>query len=289
MRYIKTLLHFDDSNNVLKDECSNITWKTSGTNNVNIGNAKFGKALQFTGNNYIYTDDIVIGGQDFTIDFWGYMSTSAKHYARFVDFNNKNWNRRSECLWFGRQGSTNSLFYETSRNETQNLYVISNTNTIFNSLHHYAIVYTQSNKTHKVYIDGKEVFNLSWDFPRISRRLLIGYSNMPSSGDGCLVGTMDEFRISDGIARYTSNFTPPTQQFIYGPYAEFPNPISGTYDKSPNGLKYNYRVRFEQGPWTETSNVVNYETCQKLRLLMYLYKILIISIFLKTLKIRVVS
>ena len=88
---------------------------------------------------------------------------------------------------------------------------------------------------------------------------------------------------------YSSNAAKPEIR-IDGLFVQLPKPLDGTYDKSPNGINYKYCVRFIQTDQiTETSNVVNYETCQKLRLLMYLYKILIISIFLKTLKIRVVS
>ena len=43
------------------------------------------------------------------------------------------------------------------------------------------------------------------------------------------------------------------------------SPIMGVYDKSPSGLKYNYRVRFEQGDLSLTSNVVNYVTEHKRR------------------------
>ena len=88
---------------------------------------------------------------------------------------------------------------------------------------------------------------------------------------------------------FSSNAAKPEIK-VDGLAVSFPSDIKGTYDKSPNGLKYQYKVSFIQTDQiTETSNVVNYEACQKLRYLISLYKILIISIFLKTLKIRVVS
>ena len=53
----------------------------------------------------------------------------------------------------------------------------------------------------------------------------------------------------------------PTTFKVDGLAVEFPSDIKGTYDKSPNGLKYQYKVSFIQTDQiTETSNVVNYVT-----------------------------
>ena len=289
MQYTKILLHFNDSSNPWKDEAGN-EWITSGSPTIQTTDAKFGSALRINNNYSCFIrnkNTIRFGDGDFTIDFW--------HKSYYV----RQWGDLfavTTRLDFANEGDNPTLFDVQMSSYSGNIQIhrpennqqnVLQVNVNPSQLHHYAIVYNSSLKTLSVYVDG--VLNRSGSFTvrPIDAYFCIG-NDMSNSTENNNAALFDEFRYST-CQRWTSNFTPPAQQYIYGPYAQFPDTRFGTYDKSPNGLKYRYRVRFEQGPYTTTSNVVNYETCQKLRLLMYLYKILIISIFLKTLKIRVVS
>ena len=96
------------------------------------------------------------------------------------------------------------------------------------------------------------------------------------------VGYLAEYSLWKDTIDESLDYSYAEKQFETGYF--LPNNLDGIYTTAPNKIKYFYKVNFNK-----SGNVVNYETCQKLRLLMYLYKILIISIFLKTLKIRVVS
>ena len=62
-----------------------------------------------------------------------------------------------------------------------------------------------------------------------------------------------------------------------------PTDYLGTYDKSPNGLKYKYRVSYKYEGFKDGRNVVNYETT---RILSVLRKILIINILYKLIRYR---
>ena len=270
------LLHFDDPNNIVKDEVSKNKWNIIGSGlSINSTNAKFGNALQFNGTeSYLQLQGgITLGGGDFTIDWWGVGKGNYNRNSgwwRFFDFN---MNKNSEsCRVFAGvyAGQSQQMFFNINNTSS------SSSSCNLSALHHYALTYNWNLKQYKTYIDGvlKGTFNAT--LPKSTfTYTLIGMSN--HTVDSYLLGTIDEFRVSDCI-RWTSNFTPPTQQYIYGPYAEFPSNLDGTYTTAPNKLKYYYKVKFEQGPYTQTSNVVNYETT---RILSVLRKILIINILYK--------
>lgn len=77
---IETLMHFDDPNDPFKDECNTQFVAKSIKNDeiiapdISDSPAKFNKAIQFNNTNYIQqTKGIMLGGKDFTIDFWIYV------------------------------------------------------------------------------------------------------------------------------------------------------------------------------------------------------------------------
>ena len=75
---------------------------------------------------------------------------------------------------------------------------------------HVAIVYQHNLKKLKTYVNGRLTSERDFTIPRTTfKKGFIGRSNYPS--DGLMVGTIDEFRIVDGAALWTANFTPPTK------------------------------------------------------------------------------
>lgn len=207
MKYTKVLLHFTES--PTKDECRN-TWTNS---NATIGSSisKFGTALELNNGSYIVMNDkIELGGQDFTIDFWGYMSSEVGYWARFFE------------LWYQERTENNNLIMGRYR-VTENLGVNVPNNSSFiqssvvatylNGVHHFAYVYQHSGSVFKVYVDGKLVHTLSVVINRLPRTLQIGKSSW--STDGTPIGVIDEFRVSDNIARWTEEFIPPTKPYTF--------------------------------------------------------------------------
>ena len=280
MQYTKILCHFDDPNNIGKNECGNNHFSISETLGLTNTNAKFGSALNLTGalKQGLYMKNFPLGGESFTIDFWAFMSGGGNYYAPlFSSYNSEN---RFMCL--------ERYIWDMNGYQTTGWSYSSN-----NVLNHWAICYNHTTKKIMLYKNGilQNTSNSVIFTTQANYHLSIGAVNWGSgkindpvpdsngiSPRNSLEGRIDEFRYSKGICRWTSNFTPPTQQYIYGPYAEFPSNYSGEYITAPNKLKYYYKVYFEQGPYTQTSNVVNYETT---RILSVLRKILIINILYK--------
>lgn len=86
---------------------------------------------------------------------------------------------------------------------------------VINKLYHLA--HTFDGTTHRAFLDGVLLVsvNHSNGWPNTDQPFRIGQMYSPSygqyrSGGYCLY---DEFRITKGVARYTENFTPPTEPF----------------------------------------------------------------------------
>ncbi len=87
-----------------------------------------------------------------------------------------------------------------------------------NTWNHLAVVLNTSTQTVKIYLNGTEVattstsgFSFSSSDP--SYALAIGRYQY-SAPAGYYTGYLDELRITNGVARYTGNFTPSTTQFL---------------------------------------------------------------------------
>jgi len=79
--------------------------------------------------------------------------------------------------------------------------------------YHWAFVKNGSNVG--LYIDGTLLVSndtAAFEMPNVAKELLIG--QMGYTAGSSIDGWMDEIRISKGIARWTTNFTPPTMAYI---------------------------------------------------------------------------
>ncbi len=79
-----------------------------------------------------------------------------------------------------------------------------------NSWHH--VAYVKSGGTNYYYIDGVSMGSITSTTSATWGNLVIGRLS-PDQNSYYFNGYMDEVRITKGVARYTSNFTPPTLQF----------------------------------------------------------------------------
>jgi len=109
--------------------------------------------------------------------------------------------------------SPNRYFRISVFNSMNNI-IIDFTNTyqfIIGKFYHVSI--TRNVNDFKVFIDGSNVFSFTY-----SSALLTNSSNVEIGGQSIGVarrfnGYIDDLRITKGVARYTTNFTPPTQAF----------------------------------------------------------------------------
>ena len=160
------------------------------------------------------SDDWNFGTGNFTIDCWvkfnalidGYDQTFA---AQYVDIYN-NW----RCVYYPASKNIDfrvkigNIFHEVMCGWTPST----------NTWYHIAFVRdgTASFANWKIFIDGVLQTNSyttgspDVSFPDFASALYIGQNG---NNDAYINGYLDEFRISKGIARWTSNFTPPSAPY----------------------------------------------------------------------------
>lgn len=214
--YTKSLLHFDgsDASTTFTDE-SGKTWTAYGNAQIDTALSVFGGAsllLDGTGD-YISTPDHadwqLDGGSnsnEWTIDFRLYFNGDPGTgfiglVSQYADDNNR---------WHIYLNNNNLYFQVTSGGS--DIILISNAwNPSTATWYHVAIV-KQGVTGYKMFIDGTQIGSTQTDvstIPDFAGALRIGIHTTASY----LNGSVDEFRVSKGIARWTANFTPPTAAY----------------------------------------------------------------------------
>ena len=213
---VTLLMHMEGANNgtTFTDEksatISNTSVTTSSTYSKFGTSAFFGsttssaEALTITSSKtpYTFTDD-------FTIEFYIYplVVSGASYGTGVIDARDPGLTASSGWIVaFGYSGHANK--YAFSYN---NILINSDNAAVANTWTHYAI--TRSGTTVRMFIDGiqqAQTVSISGTIPAAQFNIGAYSSGYYDSG---IAGYLDELRITKGVARYTSNFTPPTAPF----------------------------------------------------------------------------
>ena len=208
-QYTKLMLHGEnllDSSEISK----NLT--NFGTVAVNTSVKKFGtSSIQFSGTNYLSLADDVdwnFTAGDYTIDCWLYIPTVGT--ARMGIFSNYSGAGIGNIqLELNTQGGGSFQTFAQSSSGFSNIESADGTITS-NSWYHIAFV--RNGNLFTQYVNGVSVGsdNQSITLQDPTNTLYVGYTAYQTK---YLTGYIDELRVSKGIARWTSNFTPPTQPY----------------------------------------------------------------------------
>jgi hypothetical protein len=202
---VSLLLHLDgaDASTTFTDSSSNAFTMTRGGNaELDTAVAKFGTAAVIwdgtsdflrTPSNTAFT----FGTGDFTIEFWSYFNASFNTGAAAIVMsigNFRNLMYISNALRFRSDAGTTLI--------TGNALSLSTW---------YHIALTKSGNDHKLFVDGTQVGATYTNSTSYTvSRITFGAND---SGTNNYLGSMDDIRVTKGVARYTANFTPPTQAF----------------------------------------------------------------------------
>ena len=194
---LKVWLPFDKSTTL--DRCDN-TWKASGNPTISADNAISDNALQLDGSSHLLSNNIELGGQNFSIDAYVYMDSTSSSGAEVFYIGNSSGflvlvNRNSDKLrfWLNQNATiTNSSGYNLT----------SSISSIGKRVH-VELDYIYSARTMTLYIDGVQAARRT-NCPQYTRAEFSVWL-----GDSGFVGTIDEFRIFDGLALHSAPFTPP--------------------------------------------------------------------------------
>ena len=211
---VELLLPFEGANDATSttDESdSNHTVSFNGSADISTAQSKFGgSSLYLAGgsNDYINiagSSDFNFGTDDFTIEFWMYRTHTA--YGVVVETRGGEDTTSTDGITFYLgSGGNNEMRVAVNRSNVIDINQDHQTN---DQWQHFAIVREGSTMT--LYIDGtaRGSGSNSTNFNR-TRPIRIGNFHGSSSGGYGFQGYIDDFRVTKGLARYTSNFTPPS-------------------------------------------------------------------------------
>jgi hypothetical protein len=214
-----SLLHFGgtDATTVFQD-VNGKTWTANGNVQIDTGFSKFGGASGFFDGSGDYlsvadSDDWQLdGGSDsnsWTVDFWvrfnGDPASNMGFLQQYTDAAN-NW-----AILFG-----SDLLQFIIRIGAVNETLITNAwNPATATWYHVAVV-KNGTSGYMMFINGSQIGTTQTDtttMPNFSGGARIGLYTGGAGVDNYFNGWLDEFRISKGVAVWTSNFTPPTTAY----------------------------------------------------------------------------
>ena len=209
---VSLLLHGDGTNGstTFIDSSSNShTVTANGDAKISTTQSKFGGAsMYFDGSGDSLSlpldNSLAFGSGEFTFEFWVFRNASS--LSRILDTRALGTNPVGQLnIGFGSNGEIQVIESAVTR--------LSGGSTTTNSWNHYALVRDSSNVV-TGYINGVSVdtWSTSLNFTLGSAPRIGSTVNNTSYFDGYI----DDLRITKGVARYTSNFTPPTEPFPNG-------------------------------------------------------------------------
>lgn len=215
-------MHFDGTNGSTSFiDLKGNSFTVQGTSQISTAQSKFGGASGYFSSGGITTANRLVGPVSsnwvppsaFTIECWLYMTSYPSNSGRILS------SCVSEATW--NSTGVEYLFEQTASgvkfswwNGVTNGFNYVGAGVGLNAWYHIAIVL--SGGTTIIYKNGvsQNTNSAAYSIPTGTPTLEIGgiYGESNSSTVG-LVGYIDDLRITNGIARYTSNFTPSTWPF----------------------------------------------------------------------------
>ena len=238
---VSLLLNGDGTNgstDIVDTSSNNNTITVNGTAQISTAQSKFGgsslhftQATKDTPQNYLSLGSAISieASEDFTIEFWAFKSSSGLYDG--VLSNNNGLNNfielstaRGFVVYVGGNGSTITA---TTAFGSGGSYADS-------TWHHYAV--TRENNTRRIFIDGDLKSTVAGMNAAVTLSLVGTIRDVRYSFEGYL----EDIRITKGVARYTSNFTPPTAA-LPGVATQWTDTVGGNTGTfiSMNGNDYN--------------------------------------------------
>jgi len=224
---VSLLLHGDGTSGstTITDSSSNsVSLTVTGNTQIDTAVKKFGTgSIQFDGaGDYLTTSTnsaFGYGAGDFTIEFFLYLNSVSSS--------------QTICSNLTSASSTNPHIYLQSGG-TIRYYTASAsriTSAVLSAGQFYHVAVAKSGSSTKLFINGSQSGSTYSDNNDYGASAPLGVGTYWSGGSptatSTLNGFIDELRITKGVARYTSNFTPPTAAFLNsGPTLDL---SSGTY------------------------------------------------------------
>lgn len=221
--FTKALLHFDGTpgSTTFTDDApgNSNTWVASGSGPVladssSGGFPKFGATYLLSGAlTHIYCaakPEFNLSSQDFTIDFWWWKPLAGVYYLTGQTDSGATFAGSSFYIICDNAGKIQFTVSDGSSGTS----VLSTTSIAVASVWRH-IAATRNGNVLRLFIDGIQEggdVSFTWTVPNSLARLGI-FSLGSYAPNNPAVGVFDEYRLSIGIARWTSNFVPPAMAY----------------------------------------------------------------------------
>lgn len=203
---VVSLLHLDVAGTSVTDEKGK-TWSFSGTATQSSAQSKFGSASAEFGSaasSYLASDaysDFAFGSADFTIEF--FMRPSASGTQRnFLDVRDSPPATTADRIILYHPGSNRINLYVNSANR-----ISGSTELTSGTWYHVAL--TRASNVFTLFVNGASQGSYTASVNLTQKIIRLGSDTVTAS----INGYIDEVRITNGVARYTAGFTPPSSPF----------------------------------------------------------------------------
>jgi hypothetical protein len=209
---VSLLLHGDGTNGSTTITDSSPSPKTVtafGDAQISTAQSKFGGAsIAFDGSgDYLQTSTssgFTMGTGDFTYELWLYPSNTDAGYRRIIIDNTYSSGQSGYGLF--RNGSALEFW-----KRTPNTRIVDAPGALTAGVWQHVAI-TRSGNSFRGFVNGIQVGATSTDSSE-SNATFLGIGRDTAAGTGDYNGYIDDLRITKGVARYTTNFTPPTAPF----------------------------------------------------------------------------
>lgn len=212
--FTKLLLHgigADNSAGIIDSSASAHTVTIGSSAFIDTAQSKFfDSSIRFDGADDFITlpggTDFTFGTGDFTIDFWFRVTTVAGITPVFFDWRGAGLTGAYPCAFV----QSNVLVYHANSANR----ITGSTTVTTNTWHHFEL--GRSGTSTKMFLNGVQegsTYSDSTNYTVGTSRPMFGASGTDSGTAFEYTGWMQEIRVSKGVCRHTSNFTPPTRMY----------------------------------------------------------------------------
>ena len=212
----KLLLPFDGSNGATAtsdSSGSNHSVTFVGTAQISTSRSKFGaSSLLLDGDsdyiNMAAHSGLDFGTGDFTVECWVYAETTSANYPSFLS-SVTGWSSGASSHRYDNTGQGNKFSFHLNGASPADPFLTTPNTFSHDTWYHYAL--TRSGNTWRMFINGAlEVSGTnSGSYNMGLGGLRVGQANWDGA-NGYFKGNVDDIRLTKGLARYTSAFTPST-------------------------------------------------------------------------------
>ena len=188
---------------------------TNGSPSISTDQYKFGTGSYYNNNNattYLSVDPAAatFGSDDFAIETWVYLNNTSETSYLASTYTTEKSNGNSSS--FGFHGSV-GLAYFTAIGSSDQVYIYEGSTSGWSANTWYHIAITRSGNTFRIFKDGVEKASSTYSGDTyVGSKFIVGNGHWVIS-DNALDGYLSSFRVTKGVARYTSDFSIPTEEF----------------------------------------------------------------------------